>query len=175
MQVFHSIDNFLLAKQSRIALTIGNFDGLHQGHTHLLKTLRLEADKLDLPTVVLTFQQHTSVKITPETPKVTLTNSDQKSKLIKDSRLVDFLILQDFSNEFKSIVAEDFITTVLVNQLKVKLIVIGANHRFGKDRKGDLDLLKSQSLIFGFKVLGVDLLKVDGEVISSSLIRKKNV
>jgi riboflavin kinase/FMN adenylyltransferase len=171
MQVFQSVDDFHLAQQENVALTIGNFDGLHQGHSHLLKILRNEANKLGIPTAILTFQQHTSITINPDRPKTTLTDASQKSKLIQDSKLVDYLILQDFNNDFKSIDANNFIDDILVRRLKVKLIVIGQDHRFGKDRLGDLNLLKKQAIVKDFIVLGIDLLKIDGKVISSTAIR----
>jgi riboflavin kinase/FMN adenylyltransferase len=173
MQIFQSIDDFLLSKQERIALTIGNFDGLHQGHTHLLKILRQEADKCNVPSVVLTFKQHTSVQTNPDSPKIILTNTKEKSKLITDSGLVNFLILQDFNNDFRSISAQDFIQNILVKKLKIKLIVIGQNHRFGKDRLGDINLLKIKSIDYDFKVVVADLFAIDGEIISSSLIRNR--
>ena len=173
MEIFHSLDDFQETRRGKIALTIGNFDGLHQGHRHLLKILKEEANKLSLPTAVLTFKQHTSVKTTPENPKTILTNIEQKVRLIKDLSLIDFLILQDFNDDFKSTFAEDFIERVLVKKLKIGLIVLGENHRFGKDRVGDLKLLKNKSLLHGFNAIAVDLLKVNGQIVSSTLLREK--
>jgi riboflavin kinase/FMN adenylyltransferase len=170
MQNFYSIEEFESFNSETIALTIGNFDGVHAGHRFLLQNLRHEADILSLKTGILTFKQHTKHILSQSENLKTIHNPTQKTQALADLELVDYLILEDFSN-LAYLSAQEFVSEVLVKKLKVKLIIVGSNHQFGKDRVGDFDLLLKLGQEFGFTVKSIDLYRENGEVVSSSRIR----
>ncbi|NNN21146.1 MAG: bifunctional riboflavin kinase/FAD synthetase [Acidimicrobiales bacterium] len=159
------------------AVTIGVFDGVHRGHQELILNLAQRAKELSLPSVVLTFDQHPANVLSPDLAPKMITSLDDKISLI-ESLGVDHVVVIPFSKEWSYQSAEDFVSEVLVDKLKVKLLMVGQDFRFGRDRKGDVSTLISMGGEFGFLTIGYDLVKkVTGsenfdEIISSTLIRK---
>lgn len=155
---------------SRTVLTIGNFDGVHVGHQKIIKKLVEEAKRIKGTAVVMTFDPHPQRFFHPEKEFHLLTLCDEKAKIIERFG-VQILLCVKFDQSFASLEPEDFIKDILVEKLGVKKIVIGKDYRFGRGKKGDIDLLKKEGKKYGFGVDVVPPVKIKGEVVSSSKIR----
>jgi len=151
------------------ALAIGNFDGLHLGHQKILKSLVREAEKRRLPSSVLTFSPH------PERafgPKKILMLQTLEQRLEYISRFgVDLTLVAPFTREFAAISPEIFIKKILANAFRAKVVVIGTDFRFGKNREGDIHLLRRFRAKYGYQACPVPPVRRRGAVVSSSLIR----
>lgn len=170
MQVFRHYDSTpeLL---SGAVVAIGNFDGVHRGHQEIIAKAARLAQELGCPHAVLTFEPHPRSVFAPESEPFRLTPFRLKVRLI-ETLGVDALFAIPFDLDFAKRSAEDFVTDVLVDGLGVRYIVVGDNFRFGRQRKGDIDLLVEMGRVGGFGVTSVELLTDDSEeAYSSSLIR----
>lgn len=153
------------------AITIGNFDGLHLGHKEILRRLQEEAKKINGKAIVLTFEPHPSEILTPQKSILRINTIKEKTALIKNQN-IDALIMEPFTKELASTTAEDFFNKILVQKLNPKVIVIGHDFHFGKNREGSIDTLKKFGEKIGIEVIKVHPFEKDEEIISSSLIRK---
>lgn len=152
-------------------ICLGSFDGLHIGHQTLIENVIKESKEENLKSVLFTFSNHpASIIPNKEEPKLIITN-DEKVETLKKTG-IDYLVMVAFSKEFMRMDPEDFVKDILVDNLNVKKIVVGFNYRFGYKGKGDTNLLKKLSDLYDFKVDIVSPIKNNGEVVSSSLIRK---
>ncbi len=155
-------------------VTIGNFDGVHLGHQALFHMVNEKADAVGGTSVAITFDPHPMrvLKKNNHPPLITLT--EQKIELISRSG-IDVLIVIPFSKEFADISPREFVEVLLVRQIGMKALIIGRDYTFGKDRKGNLDLLKAWSPELGYEVKVVDWIQsVVGPLqrISSTRIRQ---
>ncbi|NOZ68164.1 MAG: bifunctional riboflavin kinase/FAD synthetase [Deferribacteres bacterium] len=169
MKVIDGIEN-VKQKLPYPVLTIGNFDGVHLGHQALFRMLIERAKKNNGTSIVFTFVPHPLRVIAPERAPKLLTPYKEKIRLIKNCG-IDVIICINFTKEFASITAEDFIRNILCRMLEVKEILIGSNYMFGKGRKGSPELLKALGKEYGFSVTVVDEIRIDNTVVSSSRIR----
>lgn len=151
-------------------VTIGNFDGVHVGHQALLAAARNEADRMLLELAVLTFDPHPSAVLNPEMDRQNLVEVKRKQSLLEDAR-VDTAIFQHFDASFAALSAEFFASEILMNALRAKIVVVGANFRFGRDREANIDTLKSLGDRLGFTVFAEPLISADTAAVSSSRIR----
>jgi len=154
-------------------ITIGNFDGVHKGHQSLFQHVIEKAKQINGTSVVMTFDPHPLKALGISGPAL-ITRRDQKIELIEDCG-IDVLLCLRFDKAFASISAHDFIEKVLVNRIGMKAIVIGADYSFGKDRLGNINLLKTQEDRLGFKTIVADWINdTDSETkrISSTRIRE---
>jgi len=155
-------------------VTTGSFDGVHLGHKLILKRLSDTAHKINGETVLITFYPHPRQVLYPDTlgKDLLMINSRQeKIDLLREAGL-DNIIFVKFTKEFASTSATDFIKTYLVDKLRVKKIVTGVNHHFGKNREGDIDELRilGQKHYFELELIpSQDIQNID---ISSTLIRE---
>ena len=155
-----------------IILTIGTFDGVHLGHQKILNRLVELKKSSGLKTVVLTFEPHPRKVLFPEQTDlklITLTN--EKLELLAKYK-VDCTVVYPFDEAFSKMDVDDYINTILVKQLNVKYIIIGYDHKFGKDRLGDINVLKKHEANYNFKVEEIAKEDIDSITISSSNIRK---
>ena len=154
-------------------VTVGVFDGVHSGHQKLLNLLNAEAKLRNLKSCVVTFDCHPLSVVAPDhAPKMLLT-LDRKLELLKESGLVDVVLVVSFNAVRAAQSAEDFVKEVLVEQLNAKSILIGENFQFGHGRRGDFAMLKELSGKFGYGVEKVSLLCNESESpVSSTLIRQ---
>jgi riboflavin kinase/FMN adenylyltransferase len=174
MLVFNSIVEFTkYSFHKPAAITIGNFDGVHNGHYFLLENLAKQAKQRDLPTVLLTFKQNTKEILQLDTNFKLLHSQSKKTQYLFKTGLIDYIIYEDF-HSLKDILAQDFISDILVGKLNSKLIIVGANHKFGKNREGNYELLQKNCKNLGFEVIKAELYQENGQVISSSLLRSKS-
>lgn len=156
-------------KVSSVFLTLGFFDGVHLGHRTLLQNLTKRAKEKRGVACVVTFFPHPS-HILSANPVSLLTSWEEKRWLI--SRLgIDLLLLFSFTRKFSLLLPEEFLEKLLT-RLEVREIIIGEDFSFGKHRRGTSLWLKTNGPRLGIRVSTFPLLKVEGEKISSSLIRK---
>lgn len=152
-------------------LTLGMFDGIHIGHQAIIRQLNEIAEKENGESVLLTFEPHPRVVLGKGADDLQLlTTLDEKKELLENSGLEN-LILHPFTKEFANLSAEEFVKELLVNQIGIHTIVIGYDHHFGKNRKGNFEQLHQLSKNFGFNCIKIEEVKSDGHHISSTQIR----
>lgn len=163
---FESIDEVRNA-----VLTIGTFDGVHIGHQKILERVKEEAKKIDGESVLFTFYPHPKMVLFPDSHNLKLIQT-QAQKVDKLRRFgLDNVIVYPFTMEFSRLTAIEFVRDYLVNRLKVKKLVIGYDHQFGKNREGTLDFLKDISDVYGFEVIEIPAQDIDDVNVSSTKIR----
>lgn len=169
MQVHHSIENFNNKKSTIV--TIGTFDGVHIGHKEILKKLTSEANRLNLESVILTFFPHPRMVLQKESDIKLINTIDERIAILSKTEL-DHLIIHPFTKEFSNLSAETYVKNVLVDGLNVKKIIIGYDHRFGKNRTANIDDLKRFGSEFGFEVEEISAQELDDVAVSSTKIRR---
>ncbi len=167
MNIYKSIDE--IGKDEKTVLTIGTFDGIHKGHSVLFEKLRQYSSENNLRNVVVTFYPHPKLIVSDYKIKL-LTTLDEKSELLSQLGIENLLVLK-FSKEFSEQSSEEFITNVVCNKIGVKHIIIGHDHKFGKDRSGNDNELIELGSKNNFTVECVGPVKSDEETISSTKIR----
>ncbi len=153
------------------AVTVGNFDGVHKGHMHLLERLILRAKEKGLKSVVLSFYPHPLKVLSPAHTPCELTDIKERAELILD-RGVDLVVFIRFDRRFSLLSAEKFIKEVLWNTLKCRHLVVGYDWRFGYKREGEIELAKEMGKELGFEVEEIEPFRINGHVVSSTLIRR---
>jgi riboflavin kinase/FMN adenylyltransferase len=151
-------------------VAIGNFDGLHRGHQHVMRALKARAAAAGVPALMLTFEPHPRDVFAPAPFLVRLTAGEAKSR-IAEALGLDGIVIQPFNREFSQISAEDFVSRFLVGELAVKGVTVGADFHFGFQRKGTPDFLRAAGAANGFDVEVLDLLDEGDDHVSSSRIR----
>ena len=166
MKVTKDLKNAISSRPS--ILTLGTFDGVHKGHRKIISNLKSEAKRNNLRSIILTFFPHPRNIVSSEIIK-SISTIDEKIKIFSDLG-IDELIIQKFDKSFASMDAKEFIE-LLVDNLKIKKIIVGYNHRFGKNRSADINVLKDFSLKYDFEVLEIKAFEVENIKISSTKIR----
>jgi riboflavin kinase/FMN adenylyltransferase len=168
MRVWHSLDQ-VPADLGRTVVVIGNFDGVHLGHQHVIARAREIADAESIRLVAVTFDPHPMAVLRPDHAPLTLTDINARCVLLHASGADDILVIP-FSREIASWSPEEFISRVLVESLKARSVVVGANFRFGNRAAGDVGTLTSAGAVNDFSVEGIAL---DGgpQVWSSTYVR----
>jgi len=151
--------------------TIGNFDGLHLGQRETIGLVAARARETGLTSVAITFDPHPLRVLRPEVAPPLLTTSAQREGLF-ESTGIDFLLVVSFTPTFAQTTARCFVRDFLVDRLRVHELFVGSRFVFGKDRDGDLSLLRSMGESFQFKAFGVSEVEAEAEVISSTRIRE---
>jgi riboflavin kinase / FMN adenylyltransferase len=152
-------------------VAIGNFDGVHRGHTVLLRTAMAVARERGLAALALTFEPHPRTIFKPESPVFRLTLLPAKARLLTAVGL-DGLVVIPFDRTFSTLAADAFVEEILVDRLQIDGVVVGRDFHFGKGRGGSATTLLAHSRSFGFSATVVDPVVGDsGETISSSSIR----
>ena len=170
MQIWHRTHE-VPTELSGTVVTIGNFDGVHLGHQHVLREARRTADRLGIDTVVaVTFDPHPMAVLRPDHAPVTLTSIETRTRLLGEAG-VDAIFVIAFSREIAAWSPEEFIDRVLCEALRARGVVVGANFRFGSKAAGDVATLGAVGAEQGFETVGVAL---DGgpQVWSSTYIRQ---
>jgi riboflavin kinase/FMN adenylyltransferase len=170
MKIYHHIDEFEPVKNA--VVTIGTFDGVHLGHRKIISRIKELADASGGETVILTFFPHPRMILHPEDDNIKLITTINEKASLMEQIGVDHLIITPFSRDFSNQSAEDYIRDILVNKIGTKKIVIGYDHRFGKDRRGGLDDLLHLAPIYGFDVIEIPEQDINEVAISSTRIRE---
>jgi len=164
--------NFNIGKKFKnSAIAIGNFDGFHLGHQRVIKKGKEIAKRNKLTFGLLVFQPLPIMFFNKRLKNYRLDSLQQKIASSKKYG-IDFLIIKKFDKRFSNISSGDFIEKILYKKLKTKLLFISKNFRFGKNRTGDIKLLKNKEKFFKYKINTIVPLNKKGSTISSTLIRK---
>ncbi|UGS23826.1 bifunctional riboflavin kinase/FAD synthetase [Flavobacterium channae] len=167
MKTYNSIHNFVTNKKTLI--TLGTFDGVHIGHQSILKKL-VDFKEKETESVVLTFFPHPRMVLKQDSTIKLLSTIDEKAELLEKSG-IDNLIIHPFDTTFSNLSAEEFVKEILVDKLHVKKIIIGYDHRFGKNRTADINDLIAFGKKYNFEVEQIGVKEIDEISISSTKIR----
>ena len=170
MRIYKGIDELGAFKNS--VVTIGTFDGAHKGHQKILSRRNDIAKETQGESILFTFYPHPRMIVFPENHNLKLLQTiDEKVESLASFGL-DNLIIYPFTKEFSRLTAFEFVRDILVEKLKVKTLVIGYDHQFGRNREGDLEFLKETAKIFDFEVEEISAEEVQEVNVSSTKIRQ---
>lgn len=169
MKIYDSIDEF--PGMPNAILTIGTFDGVHEGHLQIIRRLKELAKDQKGETVVLTFFPHPRMVLQPEDNDLKLITSMEERKLLLRKHGIDHLIIQPFNKEFSRLSAVEFVRDVLIEKIGMKTLVIGYDHHFGRNREGSYKDLEEMAPTFGFHLEEINKKVVDEVAVSSTKIR----
>ena len=168
MRIFDNLKSYSSEKES--ILTIGTFDGVHIGHNKILKRLIQDSKKNNLSSLVMTFFPHPRMILNKSHDIKMIDTISEKINLLEKTGL-DNLIIHPFDNNFSKIRAKEFVEEILVKKLKIKEIIIGYDHKFGKDREASVEDLKKFGKDYMFTVKEIPAQEIDSIAISSTKIR----
>lgn len=168
MKLHYSLDNFNARKP---VVTIGTFDGLHKGHQLVVNQLKELAKTRGGESVIFTFYPHPRVVTSPNESNLRLlTTKEEKIKLFEKMG-VDHLIIYPFDKAFSELNYSDFVKTILHEKMGTKCLVVGYDHRFGKNREGGYEYLKKCAEKYNFDVVRTNALSMEADKVSSTKIR----
>jgi riboflavin kinase / FMN adenylyltransferase len=153
-------------------ITVGTFDGVHRGHRDVIERLVARAHLLKIPSVLVTFEPHPLEVVNPAAAPLLLTTHDEKQEVIAETGL-DYLAVVPFTAELAAYSAEDFVEGILRRCFRMRELLIGYDHGFGRQRAGNVDVLRTLGERDGFRVEVVDPVSTaDGHSVSSTSIRR---
>lgn len=159
------------SSERQTVVTIGTFDGVHAGHRKIIDRLVNSAHANNLDSVVLTFFPHPRMVLQKESD-IKLINTIGERKQLLDQTGIDHLVVHPFTHQFSRLTALEFVRDILVNKLRARKIIIGYDHRFGRNRTADINDLKQFGKDFGFEVEEISQQDVEQVAVSSTKIRK---
>ncbi len=169
MQVIRSLSDF--PELSQAVVTSGTFDGVHLGHQKILQRLIQVAHDTNGQSVVITYWPHPRLVLHPETPNLHLLSTiDERIEQLAAFG-IDYLLIIPFTREFASLDSEQFITQILLKTIRTKKLVIGYDHRFGRNRTGSFEYLHQHAPELGFEVEEIPRQDIDHVAVSSTKIR----
>ena len=169
MKIHRDLKDFNAKKP---VITIGTFDGVHLGHRKIISRLQDIARSIQGESVIFTFDPHPRKVVDPdETSLRLLTTLEEKIQLFSESG-IDHLVIYPFTPEFAQLSYGQFVEQILVNQIHTEYLVVGYDHKFGKNREGDFEFLKNCAEKFNFHVEKLDVLLMNESNISSTKIRE---
>ena len=168
MKIFHAINSFKPNKKTIV--TIGTFDGVHVGHQTIIEKLILNASQIDCESLILTFFPHPRMVLQEQSEIQLLNTIEERTALLAKTGL-DNLIVHPFDKTFSRLTAEEFVKEILVDQLNIQKIVIGHDHRFGRNRAADIHDLIEFGEKYGFEVEQISAQEIKDVSVSSTKIR----
>ena len=169
MTVFHSISDFKSTRKTIV--TLGTFDGVHIGHKKIIEKLLQSTADGSYESLILTFFPHPRM-ILQEASEIKLLNTISERALLLEQTGLDHLIIHPFDKAFSQLTAEEFVKNVLVDQFNIHKIIIGHDHRFGKNRTANIDDLILYGKQYGFEVEQISAQEINAVSVSSTKIRK---
>jgi len=169
MKIYKSIDEFKPLKNA--VVTIGTFDGVHLGHRKIISRINEVAKATGGESVILTFFPHPRMIIHPEDQGLKMINTIDEKAALLEGLGVDHLIITPFTRDFSNQTPEEYIRNVLVDKIGTKKIVIGYDHRFGKDRLGSLSDLQQLAPVYDYEVIEIPEQDIHDVAVSSTRIR----
>ena len=168
MKEHKGANSFISERQT--VVTIGTFDGVHAGHRKIIERLVNSANANNLDSVVLTFFPHPRMVLQQESG-IQLINTIEERKRLLEETGIDHLVVHPFTHAFSRLTALEFVRDILVNKLKAKKIIIGYDHRFGRNRTADINDLREFGKDYGFDVEEISQQDVEQVAVSSTKIR----
>ena len=168
MRIYHGIQEF--SKIDYPVVTSGTFDGVHLGHQKLIRNVNQLASSKQGETVLITFWPHPKYVLKPGHPLKLLSTFEEKAHHL-ESLGVDHLIRIPFTAEFSQMTSDEFLRKILVEKIGTRQLVIGYDHRFGKNREGSFQYLQANAQKYGFEVVEISRKDVDHLAVSSTQIR----
>ncbi len=169
LKTWNSIEGFNVVKP---VITIGIFDGLHQGHRFLISELKQKAKALGGETVIVTLWPHPRIVLQKDPDSLRYLSSIAEKKVLMEKAGVDNLVILPFTREFAELDSCSFVKEYLVDRMHMQQLVVGYNHKFGKNREGDFESLKGCAEQYGFGIERMESRSLGGVKLSSSLIRE---
>ena len=169
MRIFNNTN--ILENYKGSALAIGNFDGVHKGHQKVFKEAKKAAEKLKIKFGVLTFKPLPVMFFNKKIKNFRLASEDEKLNFLERCN-VDFVINIKFNKKFSEISANQFVKNIIYKRINSKLLTVSSNFKFGRKRKGDINLLKKLSKKYNYDLLNISPFKYLKKTISSTKIRK---
>ncbi len=170
MKVYRSLSEFTPLKNA--VVTSGTFDGVHLGHKKIISRLLETAKEKNGESVVITYWPHPRLIVSPGNDNLRLlSNLDEKIELLHELG-VEHLLVLPFTREFSELTSEKFVEDILISSIGTKTLVIGYDHRFGKNREGGFDYLKKNSERFKIDIVEIPRQEIENLTISSTKIRK---
>lgn len=170
MKVYNNINDFKQVKN--LVATVGTFDGVHVGHQEIIGKLKEIAKQTNGETLLLTFYPHPRMVLFPDDESLKLINTLQEKTELLASFGLDHLLILPFSKDFSRLTPTEYIRDLLVKDIGIKTLVIGYNHQFGRNRKGNFELLEELAPIYGFDVVEITAQEINKIKVSSTKIRK---
>jgi len=168
MEIHYTLEDF---KANSPVVTIGTFDGLHKGHQAILDKLKDLAREMNGESVVFTFYPHPRVVTSPDEANLRLLTTKEEKILLFEKFGIDHLIIYPFNKEFSEMKYSDFVKNILVEKIGTKCLVVGYDHKFGKNREGGFEYLQNCANQHDFRLVKLDALSVENDNISSTKIR----
>lgn len=169
MQVHNNIDNLPSFKNA--VITIGTFDGVHLGHKQIINTLKAESEKVGGESVIITFHPHPRKVVSSVVTGIRLINTiEERIELLRECG-INHLVVVPFTDYFANQTAEDYIHDFLVDKFNPNTIIIGYDHRFGKERMGDYKLLEQKATEYNYQLKEIPEHILDAIKVSSTRIR----
>ena len=169
MRIFRDLK--ALPPFSSSVITIGTFDGVHKGHQKLIDRITLLASQCKGESIIITFHPHPRIVINPEDKSLRLLNTIEEKTDLLEKYGVDNTVIVPFSRDFSEQSAQEYVSNFLVKNFRPKSIVIGYDHKFGKDRSGDYHLLEQMKGMYGYSMEEISKETLDDIGISSTKIR----
>ncbi len=169
MKVYYDIDQF---KARNPVVTIGTFDGVHLGHQLVIRHLKAYARRYKGESVIFTFSPHPRLITSPDEKNLRLLTTLEEKKHLFEKSGVDHLIVYPFTRSFARHSYSQFVKEILVDKLHTYCLVVGYDHRFGKNREGGYEYLKASAQTHGFHIEKLDALLMDETNVSSTKIRR---
>ena len=168
LNIFHSINDFRSTKET--ILTLGTFDGVHIGHKKILDKVINSTENGEYESLVLTFFPHPRM-VLQENSEIKLLNTITEKIELLENMGIHNLVIHPFDETFSRLTAEDFVQTVLVEKFNIQKIIIGYDHRFGRNRTANIDDLIEYGIKYGFEVEQISVKEIDDISVSSTKIR----
>ncbi len=169
LKLFHSINDFRSTKKT--ILTLGTFDGVHIGHKKILERITQNTENGKYESLVLTFFPHPRMVLQEKSEIKLLNTISEKSKLLEETG-IENLVIHPFNESFSRLTAEEFVHSILVDQFHIQKIIIGHDHRFGRNRTANIDDLIAFGKEYGFEVEQISAQEIQDVSVSSTKIRK---
>ena len=169
MKTIHGIENFPASEGSIV--TIGTFDGVHLGHQQIIKQLIDTSQQSKLKSVLLTFFPHPRMVLQPDISMRLIQTIEERERALRKTGL-GYLVIHPFSEKFSRLSADDYVKQILVEKLNVRKVVVGYDHRFGRNRTASLEDMYNYADIYDFEVIEIDAKKIKSTAVSSTKIRK---
>ena len=161
-----------IPQNNGFVITQGTFDGVHLGHQHVLKQVVNLANLYEKPSLLITFHPHPRLVVDPQNTNIKLLSSiEEKAKKILEMG-IDYVLVLSFTHEISQFSPREFVNEILVKKLNVQCMVVGYDHRFGKNRSGGFQELTTLASEFNFDVKEIDASEIEEIAVSSTRIRK---